>query len=114
MQAISEDTAMQHAISNAGAAEAGYYRQLGRAERLELAAERRAEQVSEMLDSFTAKDAQDALDASASRLDASHEQLCEALAGLLQINANDQRPAVRAVITAWRAIASQHATEVCK
>lgn len=40
MHAISEDTAMQHAISNAGAAEAGYYRQLGRSERREMAEDR--------------------------------------------------------------------------
>lgn len=105
---------MHHAISNAGSVEAGYYSQLGRAERLELAAERRAEAVAEMLDSFTSLDAQEALDAAAASLAPNYEEFCEALAGLLQISANDQRPAVRAVIAAWRRIATKHAEEACK
>lgn len=105
---------MQHAISNAASTEADYYRRNAQSERAERAAERRAEAVAEMLDSFTSLDAQEALDAAAASLAPNYEEFCEALAGLLQISANDQRPAVRAVITAWRAIASQHATEVCK
>ena len=105
---------MHHAISNAGAAEAGYYRQLGRAERRDMAEDRIQERADEVIDQFDAKDAADAMDASVCRGDRMHDRLCEALAGLVQIRTEANRPAVRAVIDAWQDIANSYANDLAR
>lgn len=105
---------MQHAISNAGAAEAGYYRQLARADRLSLIEDRVNQRAEQVIDSFDAKDAADALDASVCRGDRMHDRLCEALSGLVQIGSEGQRPLVRAVIDAWQDIAHSYANEIAR
>lgn len=105
---------MQHAISNAGSLEAVYYRQLDRDHDRSLAEERIAQRAEQIIDSFDAKDAADALDASVCRGDRMHDRLSIALAALVQVSSTGHRPIVRAVIDAWHDIANSYANDLAR
>ncbi len=90
-------------------AEVDYYDRMNKEDRQERAAEKAAEQVADMLDSFDGKDASFALAFTADEKTALHERLCDALAGLTTLRSDGQRPMIRAVIEAWQDVANEYA-----
>lgn len=96
-----------HAISNAGATEAAHYAEQARAERADALFQRVHQRADEIIDAFDSADASEAL-----ALVAEHGrdgELNAALAALAQLNPSDERPAVRALLLAWRNVANYYA-----
>ena len=101
------NTALAHAISPGPAAEAAHYAAIDRAERADQLQERLTQRTEEIIDSFDATDAGEALAIAADH--GRDAALNEALAAITQINPSDERPAVRALLLAWRNVADYYA-----